>query len=114
MRTANRFDSAPNYATHEQQEATQSVSSNRRFSPDLATYTAESNSSLAHARPEGWEEMGRGRGGYSREEGGAELAGDGAAYVGGVGGVHVHRQLGLRLPERLHPGGGGGGGGAKP
>jgi hypothetical protein len=28
--------------------------------------------------------------------------------------VHVHRQLGLRLPERLHPGGGGGGGGAKP
>jgi hypothetical protein len=46
------------------------------------------------------------REGDVREEEGAELAGDGAADVGGVGGVHVHRQLGLGLPDRLHRSGG--------
>jgi hypothetical protein len=48
----------------------------------------------------------RGREGDVREEEGAELAGDGAADVGSVGGVHVHRQLGLGLPDRLHRSGG--------
>jgi hypothetical protein len=42
--------------------------------------------------------------GHAREEERAELAADGAAGVGGVGGVHVHRELSLRLPERLHRG----------
>ena len=47
---------------------------------------------------------GKGKGGHAREEERAELAGDGAADVGGVGGVHVDRELRLRLPERLHRG----------
>ena len=43
-----------------------------------------------------------GRRADAREEERAELAVDGVPDALGVGGVHVHRELRLRDPERLH------------